>query len=202
MTRSQSPPQYRDELIGDFGNPVVGDPALPPVLRRIVISIDRGSELIGYAVSVCILLLTAVILTEIISRSVFNAPTVWAYDMSYMLYGAIFMLGAATTLRFGGHIRTDIFFAKFRPRTQACIDIAFYLLLFIPGMLLFLLVGYEKAMHAFVTGEQSGLSPWRPVLWPYRAVIPLTALMLVLQAVSEILKRVSVFYGSDQHGHE
>ncbi|PWG64943.1 TRAP transporter small permease subunit [Spiribacter halobius] len=201
MTDPQRP-QYQDELIGDFGTPITGDPALPVPLRRVVAAIDRGSELIGYAVSVCILFLTAVIIFEVISRGVFGAPTMWAYDLSYMLYGTIFMLGAAVTLRFGGHIRTDIFFAKFPPRTQAAIDIAFYLLLFIPGMWLFLVVGYDKALHAFVTGERSGLSPWRPLLWPYRAVIPLTSLLLIVQAVSEILKRVSVFYGSGQHGHE
>ena len=70
---------------------------------------------------------------EVVARYFFNAPTIWAYDMTFMLYGSFFMLGAAYTLQRSGHIRTDVFYARWSPRTQARVDLACYLVLFFPA---------------------------------------------------------------------
>lgn len=185
---------YKDEMIGDFGTPVHLEDSIPKPLARFANAVDRVSELSGQLVSFLILILIGVILTEIFLRSVLNAPSIWAYDVSYMIYGTVFMIGSAATLRYGGHIRTDIFFSKFKETTKAKIDIIFYVFLFIPGIALFFWVGLEKTIHSFAINEHGALSPWRPIIWPYRAIIPLTAALLILQGFAEIIKRLGAFY--------
>lgn len=127
---------------------------------------------------------------EVLARYLFHAPTVWAYDMSYMLYGSHFMLGAAYTLRRKGHIRTDILYARWSPRRQGAVDATLYLLFFFPGLFFFLLAGWDAAYHSWVIGETSEASVWRPVLYPFKAVLPVTAALLLLQGVSELLKSI------------
>jgi TRAP-type mannitol/chloroaromatic compound transport system permease small subunit len=125
---------------------------------------------------------------EVIARYVFNAPTKWAYDTSYMLYGSHFMLGAAYCLLKKGHIRTDVFYEKFSVRWQGWIDASLYIVFFFPGMILFLWFGSIEALHSWSIREESVVSPWRPVLYPFKAVIPISAALLMIQGVSELLK--------------
>jgi TRAP-type mannitol/chloroaromatic compound transport system permease small subunit len=132
--------------------------------------------------------LTLALTYEVIARYVFNAPTVWAFDVSYMLYGAHFMLGAGYTLLKKGHIRTDIFYADWTPRRQGQVDAACYLLLFFPGMIFFFLASWDNALHSVLIGELSDQSPWRPPIYPFKMVIPVTALLLLIQGLSEFLK--------------
>jgi len=127
---------------------------------------------------------------EVTARYLFKAPTEWAYDVTYMLYGTIFMLGAAFTLLKKAHIRTDLFYNKWTPRTQGFIDTVMYLLLYFPGIIFFLVAGWDYAAHSWVTGEHTSLSPWRPIIYPFKAVIPVTAFLLLVQGVSELLKSV------------
>lgn len=125
---------------------------------------------------------------EVTVRYAFNAPTIWAYDITYMLYGSHFMLGAAYTLYKGGHIRTDIFYGKWSPRTQGLIDATLYLLFFFPGMVFFFRSGLSEALYSLSLLETSDASPWRPPLYPFKMVIPFTALLLLIQGISEFLK--------------
>lgn len=161
---------------------------LPQPARRIVVALDTFADWFGQVLAWLVLALVVVVVMESIRRYAFNAPSIWAYDVSYMLYGTIFMLGAAVTLRFRGHIRTDLFFNNWSPRTQAAVDLTFYLLLFFPGMLFFFIAGYEQAARSFAITERAAASFWRPILWPYRAVIPLTALLVMVQGISEVIK--------------
>ena len=161
----------------------------PPWLLGTVRGIDRyvgrGSGLLF-----CWLIIPMVVaLTyEVLARYLFHAPTIWAYDTTYMLYGSHFMLGAAYCLLQGGHIRTDIFYGKWSERTKGRVDAALYLLLFFPGMFFFLIRGWDEAYHAWDIGERSDLTPFQPIMWPFKAVIPFTAAMLLIQGVSEFLK--------------
>lgn len=125
---------------------------------------------------------------EVFVRYVFIAPTVWAYDVTYMLYGSHFMLGAAYALYTRGHIRTDIFYEKWSPRTQGAIDALLYLFLFFPGMFFFFTAGWEEAWLSLQLRETSDASPWRPPIYPFKMVLPIAALLLLLQGVSEFLK--------------
>jgi TRAP-type mannitol/chloroaromatic compound transport system permease small subunit len=127
---------------------------------------------------------------EVFARYLFNAPTIWAYEVTYMLYGSHFMLGAAHTLYKGKHIRTDILYQMYSVRWQGIVDAALYLLFFFPGMAFFLWAGYNEAAHSWALGERSDASAWRPILYPFMTVMPVTAGLLLLQGVSEFLKSV------------
>jgi TRAP-type mannitol/chloroaromatic compound transport system permease small subunit len=125
---------------------------------------------------------------EVVARYLFNAPTLWAYDMTFMLYGSFFMLGAAFTLQRKGHIRTDSLYANWSPRRQAWVDVICYLVMFLPFVAIFLWAGWGYFWKAFVTGERFVSSPWQPITWPFKMVMPLTGLLLAIQGVSELCK--------------
>lgn len=160
----------------------------PPALMSLIRAIDVASDWIGRVVCWLIIPLVGSLTFEVIARYVFNAPTSWAYDTSYMLYGSFFMLGAGYALFRGAHIRTDMLYQNWSPRQQGAIDAACYLFLFFPAMFFLLWMGGQEAWHAWVIGERSDASPWRPILYPFKAVIPVTALLLLVQGISEFLK--------------
>lgn len=136
--------------------------------------------------------MTLAVAYEVTARYAFNRPTVWAYDLTYMFFGTQFMLAASYTLLKGGHIRTDVFYERWSSRTRALIDVVSYVLFFFPGMLFVLYAGGVEAWHSWMIGERSDWTPWRPVIYPLKAVVPLTALLLVLQGVSELIKCMRV----------
>ena len=127
---------------------------------------------------------------EVIARYAFNAPTIWSFDVTYMLYGTIFMLGAAYALHKGAHIRTDFFFEKWSIRTKGMIDSIAYLVFFFPAIFTFLVVSWDEGWYAYTIGEVSEQTPWRPILWPFKMVVPLACLLLLVQGVSETIKSV------------
>lgn len=163
---------------------------LPPALVTLVRRIDEFSRWWGLVVCWLIIPLVVSLTWEVVARYVFSAPTVWAYDVSYMLYGTHFMLGASYALYRGGHIRTDMLYQNWSPRRQGMVDAACYLFLFFPAMLFMLWMGGVEAAHAWTIGERSDASPWRPILYPFKTVIPLTAVLLLVQGLSEFLKSV------------
>lgn len=152
--------------------------------------IDQISNWSGRVVSFLVYPLVGGMAYEVLARYLFHAPTEWAYDITYMLYGSIFMLGAAYTLLQKGHIRTDLFYGKWSPRKQGKIDALLYLFLFFPGMILYLIAGIDYAAHSWITHERAGNSPWMPIIYPFKAVIPITAAMLIIQGISEFMKSV------------
>lgn len=163
--------------------------ALPmAVLVRGVRAIDRFAEWTGVAVAWLMVPLAGAVVYEVVARYVFAAPTVWSFDLTYMLYGALFMLGAAYTLRVGAHIRTDFFYEKWSVRTRAAIDSIAYIAFFFPGLALFLWVSWQEAWYAYDIQETSEQTAWRPLLWPLKATIPLAAALLLVQGVSELAK--------------
>jgi len=161
-----------------------------PLHIRAVRAIDKFTDTTGTWVAWLNLPLVLAVSYEVIARYAFAAPTIWSYDVTYMLYGTIFMLGAAYALHKGAHIRTDFFFEKWSVRTQGVIDSVAYLLFFFPALAMFLVVGWEEGWYAFEIGETSEQTPWRPILWPFKMVIPLTCLLLMIQGISETIKSV------------
>lgn len=157
---------------------------------RLVRAIDAFTNAIGKVVGFFIVFLTLALCFEAFSRYLFGAPTIWAYDVTYILSGSLFMLGAAYCLLYGGHIRTDMIYRTLSPRRQGLMDAVLYLVFFFPGMFFFLLAGYEYAYRSFLGGEQAAVSPWRPIIWPFKALLPITAILLMIQGVSEFLKSV------------
>lgn len=159
-------------------------------MDRLVAAIDRLTGGVGKAVAWLFLPLVYVLVHEIVAAKVFGAPTVWAFDMSYMLYGTIYMMGAAYTLAVDGHVRGDILFRLWPPRVQAAIDLTLYLLVFFPAMVALLVAGSSYAFYSFSINERSLQSPFGPIIWPFKMVIPATAVLLLLQGVSQALKCV------------
>lgn len=157
-------------------------------LTAAVRAIDRFAELCGVVVAWLMVPLVGAVIYEVVARYAFNAPTVWSFDVTYMLYGAMFMLGAAYALRIGAHIRTDFFWERWSQRTRGVIDTIAYVVFFFPGIALFLWVGWDEAWYAYEIGEMSEQTPWRPLLWPLKACVPLAAALLLLQGISELTK--------------
>ena len=159
-------------------------------LIRAVRAIDKFTDVTGTLVAWLNVPLVIAVSWEVFSRYGFNAPTVWSYDVTYMLYGTIFMLGSAYALHKGAHIRTDFFFEKWSTRTKGVIDSTAYLVFFFPSLIVFLWVSWAEGWYAYSIGEVSEQTPWRPILWPYKMVIPLAVLLLLIQGISETIKSV------------
>jgi TRAP-type mannitol/chloroaromatic compound transport system permease small subunit len=162
----------------------------PRSLLTIIRVIDRFTDTTGFIISLLALPLVGAVVIEVISRYVFHSPTTWAYDVSYMLYATLFMLGAAYALHKGAHVRTDFFWEKFSVRTKGIIDSVSYIVFFFPALIMLGYIGFDQTIYSFDIGEQSDQSPWRPILWPFKAVIPLACLLLMIQGVSELIKSV------------
>jgi TRAP-type mannitol/chloroaromatic compound transport system permease small subunit len=161
----------------------------PRILLWIIRTIDKYvGDLSGRVFFFLIFPMVGGLTYEVIARYLFAAPTIWAYDITYMLYGSHFMLGATYTLYKKGHIRTDIIYERLSVRAQGWIDAIAYLFLFFPGMIYFFAAGWHEAVHAWMILERADTSPWAPPMYPFKTVIPLAAAMLVIQGVSEFLK--------------
>jgi TRAP-type mannitol/chloroaromatic compound transport system permease small subunit len=158
---------------------------------RMVAAIEAASTAAGWLAAVMIVPMTYAIAHEVTARYVFNAPTRWAYHVTYLLYGAQFMLAGAHTLMDGGHIRTDVFYVRWSARTRARVDAAFYLLFFFPGLACVFYAGAVEAWQAWRIGERVGGWP----AWWFEGIIPLTAALLVLQGEAELVKCGRVIRG-------
>ena len=159
-----------------------------PKVVALTAKIDRFTDAIGIAVAWLNVPLVLAVSYEVIARYFFHAPTIWVYDVTYMLYAAIFMLGAAYALHLGAHIRTDFFFESWSIRTKGLIDSIAYIALFFPSLITFFIVSADDAWYAFVINETSEQTPWRPLLWPFKSIIPVTCLLLIIQGISEVIK--------------
>ena len=161
-----------------------------PGLIKTVRVIDKFTDVSGTVVAWLNVPLVLAVVYEVAMRYLFNAPTIWSFDVTYMLYGTIFMLGAAYALLKGAHIRTDFFFERWSIRTKGVIDSIAYIVFFFPSIFTFLLVSGAEGWYAYEINETSEQTPWRPILWPFKMVVPLACLLLLIQGVSETIKSV------------
>jgi TRAP-type mannitol/chloroaromatic compound transport system permease small subunit len=160
----------------------------PPIYYSIIRAIDGFSNITGQLIALTMLFLVAIITYEVVARYFFRAPTVWVYESSTMANGSAFMLGCAYALYKGAHVRTDIFWDNYSERTKGVVDLISYLVLFFPVMITIMMISIDDVVHSYVTGERSQESLWRAIMWPFRAAIPLSALLFMIQGVSEALK--------------
>ncbi len=159
-----------------------------PGYLRIVRALDRVTFWTGHAFALLIVPLVLANTAEVFMRYVLGRPTDWAMETTVMSYGSLFMLGAAYALLKGAHVRTDMFWEKFSDRAKGVVDSVAYALLFLPTMAVLCYMSLDELAYAWSIGERSTLTPWQPILWPFRAVVPLTAALLFLQGVSELMK--------------
>jgi TRAP-type mannitol/chloroaromatic compound transport system permease small subunit len=162
--------------------------AQSPGLIKTVRMIDKFTDTTGTWVAWLNVPLVAVVAYEVFARYVFHAPTIWSFDLTYMFYGSIFMLGAAFALHKGAHIRTDFFYEKWSAKTKGIVDATSYIVFFFPSILMLLWISGGEAWYSFDIKETSEQTPWRPILWPYKSVVPLTCVFLLIQGVSELIK--------------
>lgn len=156
--------------------------------KRVLRFIDRITEISGNCFAWLMVPLVGAVVWEVVSRYFFDRPTEWSYDLTYMLYGSFFMLGAAYTLRRGAHIRTDFLWDNFSNKTKGWIDTLAYLTLFFPTLMLLFFVGLEEFSHALSISERSEQTVWRPLLWPMKLSIPVSFFLLMFQGISELIK--------------
>ena len=173
---------------GGAAHPASGGREFPRAFYTIIRVIDGFSDVTGKLIALSMLFLVGIISYEVVMRYGFNAPTVWVYESSFMVNGSAFMLGCGYALYKGAHVRTDIYWETFSERTKGIIDMVSYILLFYPVMITFMIVSYDATLHSFDTNERSQESVWRAIMWPFRASIPLAAVLIMIQGVSEVLK--------------
>ncbi|NOJ48201.1 TRAP transporter small permease subunit [Bradyrhizobium archetypum] len=162
----------------------------PPALLAIIRIIDGFTDRTGTIISWLSVPLVLAVAYEVTARYLFNAPTIWAYDVTYMLYGSLFMLGAAYALHKGAHIRTDFFWEKFSVPRKGWIDTISYIVFFFPSLIMLFLISWNEFHYAWLINETSDQTPWRPVLWPFKFVVPFACLLLLIQGVSELIKSI------------
>ena len=165
-----------------------GGDDFPTAFYAVIRSIDGFTDITGKLISLTMALLVGMIVYEVFARYLFNAPTAWVYESSYMANGSAFMLGCGYALLKGAHVRTDIFWEQFSERRKGIIDLISYLVLFFPTMITLMAISIDDALLSYSIGERSQESVWRAIMWPFRASIPLAALLFMIQGVSESLK--------------
>jgi TRAP-type mannitol/chloroaromatic compound transport system permease small subunit len=160
----------------------------PPAFYATIRGIDRFSDVTGKLISLSMLYLVATISWECFARYFLNAPTVWVLESSYMTNGSAFMLGTAYALHKGAHVRTDMLYEKFSERKKGWIDLVSYIALFYPALVILVAISIDDVFYSYSINELSEATPWRPIMWPFRAAIPLAAVLLMVQGVAETLK--------------
>ena len=166
---------------------MVEAPERPRGPGRILGFVDRLSELSGRAAAWLVVPLVFGVTYEVFARYLLNAPTVWAYDLAYMLYAGMFMLGAAYALRNGAHVRTDFLYNNWSDRGKALADVVGYIL-FLPALLFYMLALSGFALHSWQIGERSVESAWRPPLYPFKIMMAVAMALLLLQSIVEFLR--------------
>lgn len=160
------------------------------MIRGVIRTIDLLNKSVGHAFAWCIVILTLGVSYEVFVRYVLRDPTSWAFDFSYILYGALFLMSGAYTLSRGGHVRADIFFRRWPARVQAGLELVLYFLFFFPGVLALIIAGWGYGHESFVIREVSVNSPVGVPVWPLKMLIPAAGVLLTLQGIAEVLRCV------------
>lgn len=157
-------------------------------MQRLILAIDQLSKTVGHAFAWCIVILTLGTGYEVLVRYVFNDPTSWAFDLSYLMYGAVFYMAGAYALSRAGHVRADMFYRKWRPRTQAAVELVLYVLFFFPGILALIVAGGAYGFESMRLKEVSVNSPAGVPIWPMKMMIQFGAALIALQGLAEVLR--------------
>ncbi len=172
--RSDTPPEMPEDM--------------PRWMARTITGIDTFSLWVGRTVCWLTVPLMLAMVYEVLARKFFLAPTMWAYDLSRMFYGALFMLGAGYALSKGVHIRADFLYRNWPARVQGLIDASLYIVLYFPGLLVFLYMATDFAYLAWYRGEKGMDTAWMPHMGPIKTALPVGVVLLLIQGVSELLK--------------
>ena len=156
-------------------------------MKNILMAVDRASTRVGQTSAWLIVALTCLIAWEVFSRYVLNTPHDWALDVQIQMYGTLFMLAGAYTLAKNGHVRGDVLYGFFEPRTQAWVDLVLYVLFFLPGIVALTWAGWTFAQESIAIRESTFSATPLP-LYPFKFMVPVAGLMLLLQGIVEIVR--------------
>ena len=157
-------------------------------MQKLLLFVDKLSTWVGQAFSFFIVLLTLHVSWEVFSRYALDAPRAWAFDVMIYFYGTLFMMAGAYTLSKNSHVRGDVLYGFFQPRTQATLDLILYIVFFIPGVIALTYAGYEYAADSWRINEHSTITYEGPPIYPFKTVIPLAGAILLAQGVVEIVR--------------
>jgi TRAP-type mannitol/chloroaromatic compound transport system permease small subunit len=161
---------------------------MPRWMARTIVAIDTFSGWVGRLASWATVPLMGAMIYEITARYLFTAPTLWAYDISRMIYGAMFVIGAGYALSKGVHIRSDFLYRNWKVKNQARVDATLYVVFYFPSMLIFSWVATQWAWGSLSQGERGTDTAFMPLLGPIKSCLPIGVAFLVVQGVSELLK--------------
>ena len=157
-------------------------------MQKALLFVDKMSTFVGHAFSWLIVGLTLQVTWEVFSRYALSNPHAWAFDAMAMFYGTLFMMAGAYTLAKNGHVRGDVLYGFFQPRTQATIDLVLYILFFIPGVIALTYAGYFYAAESWAINEHSNVTADGPPVYPFKTVIPVAGAFLLAQGLVEIVR--------------
>jgi TRAP-type mannitol/chloroaromatic compound transport system permease small subunit len=157
-------------------------------MQGVLLGIDRLSAAVGKLFAWCVVILTLAVAYEVFARKLFSAPTTWGYDVSYMLYGTLFMMAGAYALSRNGHVRGDFLYRNWPARRQAGIDLVLYFLFFFPAIAAFIYSGWFFFLQSMAQNERSAFSPTGPVIWPFKGLIPVVGVLLLIQGFAEVVR--------------
>lgn len=157
-------------------------------MQKLLLSIDKISTWIGQVFSWLIVALTLMISWEVFSRYALDDPHPWAFDVMSMMYGSLFMMAGAYTLSKNGHVRGDVLYGFFPPRLQAWLDLALYILFFIPGVFALAWAGYGFAAESWAINEHSNITANGPPVYPFKTILPIAGAFLFVQGLVEIVR--------------
>lgn len=158
-------------------------------MQRFLLGVDKVSTFFGQLFSLLIVALTLLITWEVYSRYVLNTPHAWALDVQIQLYGTLFMMAGAYTLAKNNHVRGDVLYGFFKPRTQAWVDLILYVVFFLPGIVALTYAGWNYFNESLAIREQTFSAVQFPI-YPFKFVIPAAGLLLLMQGVVEIIRCV------------
>jgi TRAP-type mannitol/chloroaromatic compound transport system permease small subunit len=157
-------------------------------MQKLLLTIDKISTFAGQFFSWLIVALTFMISWEVFSRYFLDSPHAWAFDVMSMMYGSLFMMAGAYTLSKNGHVRGDVLYGFFPPRLQAGLDLALYILFFVPGVFALAYAGYGYAADSWAINEHSNITANGPPVYPFKTIIPIAGAILFLQGLVEIVR--------------
>jgi TRAP-type mannitol/chloroaromatic compound transport system permease small subunit len=159
-------------------------------IQRFLLFADHVSTWAGKAAAWLIIVLTAAVCIEVFKRYLLNAPTAWAFDADYMLYGTLFMLCGAYTLAQDAHVRGDFLYSSMKPRVQAGLDLALYIVFFLPGIVALSYAGWDFAHASWIIDEHVNDTANGPSVYQFKTVIPIAGTLILLQGLAEIVRCV------------
>jgi TRAP-type mannitol/chloroaromatic compound transport system permease small subunit len=158
--------------------------------QKFLLAADHISTWTGKAVAWLIMVLMSAVCIEVFKRYILNAPTAWIFDLTNMLYGTLFMMAGAYTLAQDAHVRGDFLYGNFKPRTQATLDLVLYIVFFLPGMVALIYAGYDYAAISWRIDEHSNVTSNGPPVYPFKTIIPIAGVLVLIQGLAEILRCV------------